>query len=258
MRLVIAFSAIASIVGSLEWVRLRRHLQDEQLFSWRIQSVVGTPSFALNYVFAYPRCLMLPILQILFSLPLLVPAMPATAAGVSAICAALCAFLLSIRGVDGFNGGDAMAKLVLLSGGVCLLTGSAALMNAGLVFLAGQLVIAYSTPGFCRILDRDWHTGKRIMGVLRTETFGRPWAWQLLRSHPWLAHAVGSGIAIWETFFAVYLFLPLELLLPLLLIGVAFHTSNAVVMGLNIFPWSFIGTYPAVVWTALFIRGAIW
>lgn len=251
LRVVVAFSAVASIIGSLEWLALRAHLQDSEIYSWRVQQIAHDRVRLFDRLFAHPTVVVLPTAQVLFSAALLFPGLSPALAGWACLGAATCSLFLSLRGIDGFNGGDAMAKVVLLLGAICFLSGSQVMIQAGLVFVSGQLVIAYSTPGWCRIFDRNWHNGTKILGVMRTETFGRPAVWDLLRSNRWLARFVSSGIAVWEAFFLVYLFLPIELLLPVLLIGVIFHSTNAIVMGLNIFPWSFLGSYPAFIWTSV-------
>lgn len=254
LRIVVGFSAIASIIGALEWIALRGHLRDDQIYSWQVQKAARPAGSGIDRLLAYPTVLAVPAAEVFLSLALLAPGLPQYAAGLCCLGVAFCYFLLSLRGIDGFNGGDAMAKVVMLVGAICFLSGSETLIEAGLWFMAGQLLIAYSTPGWCRLFDRDWHNATKILGVMRTETFGRVSVWTLLRDNPRFARLVSSGIAIWEALFVLYLFLPIELLIPVLLIGVVFHSSNAIVMGLNIFPWSFLGAYPAFIWTALQIQ----
>ncbi len=255
LRLVLAGSAIASMIGSAEWLYLHRHFRDSGIYSWRVQRLAaGRAAAPASLLLAYPQVLAIPVIQLALSALLLLPALSATAVGSCALGVALCYFLLSFRGVDGFTGGDAMAKVVMLAGGVALLAASGNAVVGALLLITGHLLIAYSTPGWSRLFDSKWHNGTKIIGVMRTETFGRRAVWRFLEDNRGFARFVASSIALWEAFFILYLFLPTPLLLLVLSIGVVFHFTNAFVMGLNIFPWSFIGAYPAVIWTAAFLQ----
>ena len=258
MRIAIIFSAIASIVGSAEWLYLHRHFKNTAVYSWKVRrtSVSGPLKF-LDRVFDYPVFLIVPAIQLLFSAVLLIPLESHLLIGTCCLVVVTCYFLVSYRGVDGFNGGDAMAKLVMLTGSICYLSQSDIAIQASVYFIAFQMIVAYSTPGWFRTFDNDWHNGTKILGVMRTETFGRDGVWNLLRNNPRFTKLVSSSIAIWETLFILYFLLPPEILLVALLIGVIFHYTNAVVMGLNIFIWSFIESYPAVFYASQEIRSIL-
>jgi hypothetical protein len=259
LRIVLAGSAIASIIGSTEWLYLRRHFRDWELYSWKVQLLsAGRLRRAAGPLIAYPQVQVLLIIQILLSILLLVPGLSGRAVGLCALGVAFCYFLLSLRGIDGFNGGDAMAKVVTLACGTAFLSGADLVLSGALFLITGHLLIAYSTPGWLRLFDPRWHDASKMLGVMRTESFGRPAVWRLLTGRPRFARVVASSIALWEAGFFLYLFLPLPLLCVMLAIGIVFHCTNAVVMGLNVFPWSFLGGYPAVIWTSLFIQSHLY
>ena len=252
LRVVMGASAIATLFGCAEWLYLHRQFRDTGIYAWRVQRFgVRRVAAPAGLLFAYPQVLAIPAVQMLLSALLLVPGLPLQVAGGCALGVALGSFLLSYRGVDGFGGGDKMAAIVLLAGGIALVAGSERVIAGALVFVTGLMLIAYSTPGWHRIFDRSWHDATKLKGVMRTETYGRRALWRLFEDQPLFARFVASSIACWEAFFVLYLFLPIPLLLMALSIGVVFHFSNAFVMRLNIFPFSFPGNYPAVIWTAV-------
>jgi uncharacterized membrane protein (DUF485 family) len=69
-----------------------------------------------------------------------------------------------------------------------------------------------------------------------------------LSEHSALARAATLAVLAWECAFPLVLVLPAPFAYVMLALGVLFHVTNAVVMGLNTFVWSFVATYPAVIW----------
>ena len=255
MRFAVSFAAIASIVGSAEWLYLHRQFKSTSIYSWKVRRTsVSRPLHVFDKILDYPVFLLLPVIQLLFSFLLLLPNQSNSVLGISCLAVACCYFLLSYRGVDGFNGGDAMAKLIMLTGSICYLSNSDFVIEISVYFIAFQMIVAYSTPGWFRIFDSSWHNGTKILGVMRTESFGRESVWKLLSRNPRFTRFVSSSIAIWEALFVLYLLLPPEFLLLSLAIGIVFHYTNAVVMGLNIFIWSFIGSYPSIFYSSQKLR----
>jgi hypothetical protein len=250
-RLVIAFNAIATLIGATEWLYLHRQFRSSGLYAWEVQQIgLGQKADRCDLLFRYPNVLALPAAQFLASLP----ATPPAAVGLCCGLIAACYWLMSYRGLDGFYGADAMAKVVMLAGAVSLPIGSDLAARSALVFISVQLVIAYSTPGWFRLFDREWHSGRKLLGVMRTEMFGRKAVWMLLNRNRRLSGMIASMIALWEACFLLYIFLPYELLLIALTAGILFHVTNAFVMGLNLFPWTFVGSYPAIIYTSQMLR----
>jgi hypothetical protein len=70
----------------------------------------------------------------------------------------------------------------------------------------------------------------------------------VVQSRPLLAYALCWGTILFETAFVVAAILPRNALLVLLAVGAAFHVAVAIMMGLNGFVWSFVATYPAILY----------
>ena len=54
------------------------------------------------------------------------------------------------------------------------------------------------------------------------------------------------GVIVFECGFAAIWFVPRPVAISFLICGAAFHLSVALLMGLNVFLWAFLSTYPAI------------
>ncbi|MFX0557846.1 hypothetical protein ACOCEA_13690 [Maribacter sp. CXY002] len=261
LYLVLCFSSICSIITTLEWFALRDEFKSSGYYSWEILRFKVSKNKklnkVLNVIFKYPNFLAIFLLQLIFSIAIFFLSDSRVILGISALCVSICYFLISYRRVDGFNGGDSMAKIVFLTSSICFLSNSPVVVELGLIFISFQLILAYTTPGLLRIFDSNWTNGKKLMYVLRMETFSKKSVYEFFSKHPILTKFTSISIIIFEAFFVFSIFLPIKFLLAFLLIGSFFHLMNAMIMGLNTFVWSFVGSYPAIIWTSLLVREII-
>ena len=88
-----------------------------------------------------------------------------------------------------------------------------------------------------------------MRAILSTEGYGVPALSRVLSAYPRLDVLLCWSVIAWETAFPLVLVGSRSLLIGLLAVGVVFHASCAVLMGLNRFPWAFCGCYAAV-WVA--------
>lgn len=114
-------------------------------------------------------------------------------------------------------------------------------------YLAVQVVLSYTLAGYVKVMNRDWRRGQALADVFAFSVYPvsdglRRWA-DARRALWWLS---------WLTIVFEILF-PLALLRPGLLYlalaaALGFHLVNAAVFGLNRFVWSWLATYPILVW----------
>ena len=64
------------------------------------------------------------------------------------------------------------------------------------------------------------------------------------------AAVVAVCVLLFECFFPLTLLLPPSLRAGVLVFGGVFHLSNAAILGLSTFTWTFVGLYPALWWSA--------
>lgn len=151
----------------------------------------------------------------------------------------------------GREGSDEVALVTVIPLAIAVAPGaSSALQSLALLFVGGQLVLAYLASAGAKLAGQKWRDGLAVAQILSTRDYGvsRP----ALHS----SQATVLRLMTWGT-------IALELTLPTLFVlggpfvavaafaGAAFHASVAAMMGLNRFlPW-FLAAYPAAIWASL-------
>jgi hypothetical protein len=143
-----------------------------------------------------------------------------------------------------------MLTIVLAGGLVFYATPIETAQRAGLLFVAAQAVLAYFTSGYVKLISPSWRSGDALRGILNTRSYGYQDLAKLLTVHPRLSVA-GCWLTIaFECLGPFFVFLGPIPCLVFLVGGVIFHISIAVTMGLNNFVWSFLATYPALLYAS--------
>lgn len=257
LSIVATISAISVIISSLEWLFLYKQFRDDGIYSWPIRKsrtkylLNGFFSHFFNTVFQYPNVLFLIGAKLSFSIVILFSIGNITLLTISSVVIAFSSILLSFRGLSGFSGADQMSKITFTTLSLCLISLSPFVLKIGLLFLSGQLIIAYSTAGWLRIIQPTWRNGSDLLLVIRQHTYGNKLIWEKAREHPAISKYASLTILIFESSILFALFLPLNYFILYLCLGVLFHLLNAIIMGLNTFFWTFLATYPAIIWTCI-------
>lgn len=164
-----------------------------------------------------------------------------------------------------YNGGsDAMTLVVLLgllpglagrelaAHGSVTATGAEFAAQAGLAYIAVQVVLSYFIAGFVKVRAADWRSGRALGVFLNLPSFPVPTRLRRLAGRPALLHVLSLAVIAFE------LGAPLALVWPwpYLTAAMAFHLFNAYALGLNRFVWAWAAAYPAVVyWAEWWARG---
>jgi hypothetical protein len=114
--------------------------------------------------------------------------------------------------------------------------------------LALQSALAYFTAGYAKLVSPIWRSGSAIPGISSTRMYGSAWASRFVHGRGWFCVGLAWSIILAECLFPLALIVPLPFALALLVAGAVFHIMSGVVMGLNTFIWSFLATYPAILW----------
>lgn len=153
------------------------------------------------------------------------------------------------------DGAEQMAALVLIAASFAVVPHpSEQRLLAAILFVTAQVILSYETAGFAKLVSPLWRDGSALPAILSTEGHGHPWAARFFSHHHFLAMLAGRGLILFECAFVVMLFGPIWLVLATLALGALFHVICAVLMGLNSFVWSFVATYPCVMFGAIQIR----
>jgi hypothetical protein len=185
-------------------------------------------------------------LGILFLVPLV------TSSGLVLVVSAslLATIFTNFSLVFGKDGSDQMLLVILvgfLVAQIGHLSGNEILMRAGIWFIAIDVSIAYLTAGIAKLYGENWRKGEALRQILSTRTYGSLVARRLMandavaRSLNWLVIGFEIGFPLSLTLYPVGTFSMLGL-------GLLFHIGIAFMMGLNTFLWSFVATYPAIIY----------
>lgn len=256
---IAGFVTTGATISTLEWLANWRQLRDTGLFSWQViesrPALAGRLLGGLGGVFlAYPNVLGLLAVRLVALLALL----PSIAWG---RCEALVlgvvlatTLLLNLRSPYGMDGSDQMATHVFGALFLGLLPGTAIALDAALWYIALQACLSYATAGLAKAFSSHWHRGDTVFAIFNTRTYGHAAVARFLHGRTRLTKALSWGAVAAEVAFPLALLLGYPYGLVVLAWGVMFHAANALVMGLNSFFWSFVATYPAVLYCARLLR----
>jgi hypothetical protein len=157
------------------------------------------------------------------------------------------------------GGGDGADKLalVVIAGSILQALGNAhdlpALTFAGVLWIGGQLTLAYATSGYSKLRHAVWRSGAAIRGALSSYAFGCGWAARLVRADG-SAKLLAWAVILPELLFPFALLLPPEWLAAALGLFLLFHLVIAAAMGLNTYPLAFAAAYPATLMLGQWLR----
>lgn len=156
--------------------------------------------------------------------------------------------LVKARTSYGLDGADHMYIVVFLGLAVFGLMPAGSLASlAGILYIAAQSGISYLIAGLAKLRGSSWRDGTAIGGILTTRIYGFPAAAALLQGRPLLGRLMCWSVIGFELTFIAALVVDPRLMWGMLAVGLLFHASTAVLMGLNSFFFAFASTYPAVV-----------
>lgn len=152
---------------------------------------------------------------------------------------------LYLRGFLTVSAADQVTTIILI-----YLLVNAWLPSAGTLCLCGiaiQTLFCYFANGLIKTLEPRWTSGVHLKAILLTENYSRKFiAKKAKRTGLPVFRLLSRIVIIWELAALAAPFLPTTLLWVFLGFGILFHLAIALVLGLNTFFWSFISTYPAI------------
>jgi hypothetical protein len=259
---VLAVAVIATLgasISTLEWINNRQQLKDDGLYSWQVLGsrniTVGSRPLAriLNRLLAFRPFVAVLCLRLVFLLSLPVALWFGHRSTIILAAIIIITFLLNLRSPLGMDGSDQMTTQVFGALFLGQLAGTPLAIKASLWFIAGQTSLSYFTSGLAKVLSPFWRDGKVVFDIFNTRTYGYEPMARLLFHQPKMTRVLSWGAVTMETIFPLALVASFPGCLVFVAWGVAFHLMNAVVMGLNSFFWSFVATYPAVIYCAIIL-----
>lgn len=245
------FISLSLIIATLEVLSKLALFKVEGMFSWKVSKAAyrwtnrGVVAQCLGHIFSFSGFRFLLIIQLAFGALLLSFSILNFSGQFVLISYLLFSWLLfMLRLQRGLDGSDQMTLVMLIS----LLLFEAFAGNAFIefvvsLFLVCQLCLNYFTSGILKMKSSGWRSGKHLLGILSTETYGNESFYLRIKRYPNLAKVVSWTVILWETLFIIGYLIGPYCLEAFLVLGVLFHLSNAIVMRLNTFFWSFVSSY---------------
>jgi hypothetical protein len=240
---------IGVAIGCLEILSQPAQLRPAGFYSWDVLrtlrgwTVRGPFAGIAGWLFDTPVVLGLFGLQLVAAILAILGVGP-TAAWIA--IALVVNLLFHLRNQHGLDGSDQMQTIVLASLLVLQLSPTPTGQLAALGFIGAQSVLSYFTAGIAKAISPTWRSGAAVAAVLRTASYGGPTSARVLDRHPILSKLGCYGTLVFECAMPLLVFVSPEACLVFIAAGVLFHGSIAAMMGLNLFFWSFVSTYPAL------------
>jgi hypothetical protein len=130
------------------------------------------------------------------------------------------------------------------------ITGNGTIAAIALAYAAGQLMLSYWIAGIAKAMGPMWRTGKAIPAITRTIGYGQPRLGSFLSHHAGLSCLLCWSVILFECLGPFLVLSGRNGVVIFITLALAFHLGVAVVMGLNIFVWSFVAAYPAIIFMA--------
>jgi hypothetical protein len=147
-----------------------------------------------------------------------------------------------------YNGGsDRMGLLALWCLVLACLLPTPALRELPFGYLGAQLMLSYFISGGVKIVNPDWRSGRALRDVFQFSAYPVSQNLRRLAERPRLLLAMSWAVMGFELAFPLTL-LWQPALIAGLVVAAAFHLANACLFGLNRFFWTWLATYPAILW----------
>jgi hypothetical protein len=246
--------SIPVLVGTLEDLVRYRVLSDDGLMSWKVARLGHTVTAggrfgALADAFlSHSRYRYTLLARLCAVFVLAVPGLPPGARAALFLFMAVSLAADILRSIYGHSGAQQMMICVCAALAFAnAVPDGHVVQHMSLWFIALQSVLAYVTSGWAKLGSAVWRNGEGLVGIMRTSIYGHPGVYRLLAQRPWLARVASWSTFLFESsFFVVLVAGQVEVTLAFLAVAALFHLTVAVVMGLNLFLWAFVATYPAL------------
>jgi hypothetical protein len=142
---------------------------------------------------------------------------------------------------------DQLNSILLFCLTACRWFPSARFETLSLCAMAAQVLFCYLSNGLIKALEPGWRDGTSLRSILQTEDYSRKvLAGVAEKIDLRLFRLLSYVVIVWEIGAVTTPFLPRVEVWVYLSMGVLFHLVVALVMGLNTFFWTFLSTYPAI------------
>jgi hypothetical protein len=263
--LIVNICLTGVVIGTLEFLAIAREFSPAGVYSWRILQIPFHASRASRIaLWLVPirdesgirglLIIRLIVLGLLFVAPM------ESLSFTCLMCVLVASNLIfTLRRSIGDDGSDQMFAIILITCLVCVGPHSDDfVLQCGLWFLAGQACLSYCSAGLSKLISPVWRSGDAIYKIFNTGTYGHEAVANLTRNSRCLRLVLCWSVIAVESLFPLALFLPSPYVWGFLIAGALFHFGCAVLMGLNLFVFAFVATYPAIYFVSSHISSRLW
>jgi hypothetical protein len=165
--------------------------------------------------------------------------------------------LSHLRNHSSLDGSDQMQVILFASLVIFYLSPDPLVKQCSVLFISFQSLLSYFTAGFAKVRSAAWRNGAAIRDIMNTTSFGSKALALLLVQHSNLAKALCWAVIVFECALPLLVFGGIRSCFFFVAVGILFHLSAAIFMGLNSFFWSFVATYPALLFFASTFQSCI-
>ena len=252
MQLTLLLVLVRIIIDMMETLANRAEYSSHGVYGWPVRRTfrswtMRSPIAACtDAIFSSPRYLLLVVFELMCAVLLFLTMWKGVSASV--LLSLLGAqFLLKFRnGVFGIEGSDQMHFLILIGATIFYLFSDPLARTAAVFFIAGQAMVAYAASGLIKLKSPSWRRGTALRDVLNTMSFGDRSAARLILKVPVVSRVMCWVVIGFECLFPLAILMGTKTTLIVLACGVLFHAGTAILMGFNLFFWTFISSYPAI------------
>lgn len=166
--------------------------------------------------------------------------------------------LISIKWNGSFNGGsDSMGLMVciglIISFSNNIFYMSVNLQFAGIIYIFITLITSYFRAGLSKVKNNGWLSGSELIAFANNTIYKNNNFIIRLINLPIISKILSWTIIIWELVFVISVF-NYDLAIIFILIGVVFHIMNYYVFGLNRFVFTWLATYPSLIYIVILLN----
>lgn len=247
--------AVQVIIATVELLKLRRAYSDAGLFAWQIQRTgpqlsIYAKKLRLDFVCRYPNVVVVLVLRLLsaIAIPILIWLHYSTL--IPLLMVAAINLIMQVRNSQSNDGSDQMSAVCFIALALAAVINTELSKSFALFFIAAQAALAYGTSGFLKMMKKGWYTGEYPIEVLKTASYGDRQVLAITLKRKLLAQAFGLMVVFGDCLLSLSFAFPPGICIYILGFGVFLHIGIGRVMGLNTFMWSYIATYPAILFTS--------
>jgi hypothetical protein len=244
-------ACIAVAIGAAEIIYTRHQYSANGIYNYALLKtsfkwmMVGWTAPIFDLLLNYPRYIYLVAIQLAAAL-LIISHLFTSLSWLFVVIILLIYLLSHLRNQYGTDGSDQMQTIIFASLTIFYLSSDLLVKTCCIFFICFQALIAYMIAGYAKLGSSAWQRGTAIYDILNTQSFGNQAFAQILEKNTLLSRAICWSVITFECAFPLLVFTGVRTCLLFIVAGILFHLSIALFMGLNTFFWSFIATYPAI------------